>query len=114
MTRPGARLRAVPDAARPGVRLARVAARCGVRGPLVLLAAALLTLVTLLGAGCGAASSPSPGALDVVASTSFLRDIAQNVAGSRSRVMLIPDGVDPHEFDPTPAEVTAAGAICSS
>lgn len=60
-------------------------------------------------AACGSAAGSAGGPLKVVATTSFLRDIAQNVAGSRFTVgQLIPNGVDPHEFDPTPMEVTAA------
>jgi zinc/manganese transport system substrate-binding protein len=70
----------------------------------VLAVAALCAL-----ASCGSAAGSAGGPLKVVATTSFLRDIAQNVAGSRFTVgQLIPNGVDPHEFDPTPAEVTAA------
>ena len=60
-------------------------------------------------AACGSAAGSAGGPLKVVATTSFLRDIAQNVAGSRFTVgQLIPNGVDPHEFDPTPTEITAA------
>ena len=60
-------------------------------------------------AACGSAAGSAGGPLRVVATTSFLRDIAQNVAGSRFTVgQLIPTGADPHEFDPTPMEVTAA------
>ncbi len=101
MTRPAA-----------GGRVAQAVARSGGGGLLVLLVAALLALATLLGAGCGAGSSPSSGALDVVASTSFLTDIAQNVAGDRFQVgSLIPRGTDPHAFEPTPSDLrTAAGA----
>jgi ABC-type Zn uptake system ZnuABC Zn-binding protein ZnuA len=82
------------------------------RGSLVLLAAALLALVAMSGAGCGTASSPSSGALDVVASTSFLADIAQNVAGDRFQVQsLVPRGTDPHAFEPAPSDLKAvAGA----
>ncbi len=48
----------------------------------------------------------------MVATTSFLRDIAQNVAGTQFRVgELIPIGVDPHEWQPTPADlVTVVGS----
>ena len=82
------------------------------RGPLALLAAALLALVVVSGAGCGTASSPSSGALDVVATTSFLADIAQNVAGDRFQVQsLVPVGTDPHAFEPAPSDLKAvAGA----
>jgi len=59
----------------------------------------------LLG-GCGAATQPETGAGQLVlASTSYLADIAQNVAGSRLQVTsLIPPGVDPHSFEPTPRD----------
>ena len=82
------------------------------RGVKALLAAALLTLLAVSSAGCGTASSPSSGALDVVASTSFLADIAQNVAGDRFQVRsLIPRGTDPHAFEPAPSDLKAvAGA----
>jgi len=44
--------------------------------------------------------------LRVLAVETFLADIAQNVAGTRARVdALIPAGVDPHGFEPTPADV---------
>jgi ABC-type Zn uptake system ZnuABC Zn-binding protein ZnuA len=44
--------------------------------------------------------------LRVLATETFLADIAQNVAGTRARVdALIPQGVDPHEFEPTPTDV---------
>ncbi len=44
--------------------------------------------------------------LRVLAIETFLADIAQNVAGTRARVdTLIPQGVDPHEFEPTPTDV---------
>ena len=82
------------------------------RGLTALLAAALLAAAGLLAAGCGTATGASSGALDVVASTSFLADIAQNVAGDRFQVQsLIPRGTDPHAFEPTPSDLkTVAGA----
>ena len=79
-----------------------------VRG--VLVGAVLLTFV--LAAGCGAAAGHPSGKLDVVATESFLADIAQNVAGDRFTVQtLIPRGTDPHSFEPTPRDVASvAGA----
>jgi ABC-type Zn uptake system ZnuABC Zn-binding protein ZnuA len=42
----------------------------------------------------------------VLAVETFLADIAQNVAGDRLKVdALMPLGVDPHAFQPTPADV---------
>ncbi|MEI7846249.1 MAG: metal ABC transporter substrate-binding protein [Chloroflexota bacterium] len=44
--------------------------------------------------------------LKVLAVESFLAEIAQNIAGDRVKVeSLIPLGVDPHAFDPTPRDV---------
>ena len=43
----------------------------------------------------------------MLAVETFLADIAQNVAGDRLKVdALIPIGVDPHAFEPTPQDVT--------
>jgi ABC-type Zn uptake system ZnuABC Zn-binding protein ZnuA len=44
--------------------------------------------------------------LQVVAAEAFLADIAQNVAGERLTIIpLIPAGVDPHTFTPTPQDL---------
>ena len=54
------------------------------------------------------ASAPTvtQSTLKVLAVETFLADIAQNVAGNRLKVdALIPIGVDPHGFEPTPADV---------
>ncbi len=63
--------------------------------------AALLALV-----GCGSTSQSSDRPLSILASTSFLADIAQNVAGERAHVeALLPVGADPHAYQATPADV---------
>jgi ABC-type Zn uptake system ZnuABC Zn-binding protein ZnuA len=63
-------------------------------------------------------SSPAPASVapitaapatvpTVLAVETFLADIAQNVAGDRLKVdALIPIGVDPYAFEPTPQDVT--------
>jgi zinc/manganese transport system substrate-binding protein len=53
-------------------------------------------------------AAPQPGGLpNVMATESFLADIAQNVAGSRIRIdTLLPVTVDPHEYQPKPQDVT--------
>ena len=77
---------------------------------------ALLMGSLLLAVGCGAektaADTTGDAPLDVVASVSFLADIAQNVAGDRFDVhSLVPLETDPHSFDPTPADLReVAGA----
>ncbi len=58
-------------------------------------------------AACGSAPSGGDGALNVLASTTFLADIAQNVAGDRAQVeSLLPVGANPHTFQATPSDVT--------
>ncbi len=68
-------------------------------------------------AGCVAPTSPpaapvsgQPG-IHVLAVETFLADIAQNVAGDRLTVAsLVPIGVDPHAFEPTPQDVARIAA----
>jgi len=61
-------------------------------------------LLTLLLSSC-AQTPATTGGLRVVAVESFLRDIAQNVAGERLNVeTLIPVGADPHEYQLTPQD----------
>lgn len=65
-----------------------------------------LTLTALFLAACGSAPQSSDGALKVLASTSFLADIAQNVAGDRVQVeSLLPVGADPHAYQAAPTDV---------
>lgn len=67
-----------------------------------------LLLTSLLLAACGpAAIAPQPAStLKVLAAETFLADIAQNVAGERVKVeSLLPIGLDPHTFEPTPQDV---------
>lgn len=55
-------------------------------------------------------AAPSPGSapIRVIAAQTFLADIAQHVAGDRLSVRaLIPAGVDPHGYQPTPLDVAA-------
>jgi ABC-type Zn uptake system ZnuABC Zn-binding protein ZnuA len=78
-------------------------------------------------AACASAGTPGPSTStppssvagsavpSVVAETSYLADIVQNVAGDRMKVeSLLPVGTDPHSFDPTPrdaAKVAKARAV---
>jgi ABC-type Zn uptake system ZnuABC Zn-binding protein ZnuA len=73
----------------------------------------LLISTLLLAAACQPAPVPAEapaasttGLPRVLATESFLADIAQNVAGDRLQVAtLIPLGLDPHAFEPTPQDV---------
>jgi len=76
-------------------------------------AAALVALLVLV-AGCnrsGARAGAGQTAASVgpvLAVETFLADIAQQVAGSRLAVRaLMPAGVDPHSYEPTPRDVAA-------
>jgi ABC-type Zn uptake system ZnuABC Zn-binding protein ZnuA len=57
-------------------------------------------------AACGSAPSSGSDALSVLASTTFLADMAQNVAGDRAKVeSLLPVGADPHAYQAAPSDV---------
>ena len=70
----------------------------------------LTTLAALFLAACGPTplsdSAAGADSINVLASTSFLADIAQNVAGDRLIVKsLLPIGSDPHAYQAAPADV---------
>jgi len=66
----------------------------------------LLILGLLLLSACSPRATDSPkSAPAIVASTTFLADIAQNVAGDRLQVeSLLPYGTDPHSYQPIPQD----------
>jgi len=67
---------------------------------------ALFTTACQPGAISSPVSTGTTPSLRVLAAETFLADIAQNVAGNRLKVeALIPLGVDPHAFEPTPRDV---------
>jgi ABC-type Zn uptake system ZnuABC Zn-binding protein ZnuA len=67
----------------------------------------LSTLSLLFLTSCGSTPSNQSNAVSVLASTTFLADIAQNVAGERIEVQsLLPIGVDPHAYQAAPVDVT--------
>ncbi len=67
-------------------------------------------LVGLLWGNVGCSRAPAPeqptGPIKVVAVETYMADIAQQVAGDRLHVVsLMPIGVDPHAYEPTPGDV---------
>lgn len=65
-----------------------------------------MTIAALSLTACRSAPQSSDSTLGVLASTTFLADIAQNVAGDRVNVdSLLPVGADPHAYQTTPADV---------
>ena len=77
----------------------------------------VLAAVLLTTSGCGSAqqtagtgAGQATAMPQVVAVESFLTDIAQNVAGDRLKIdTLMPLGLDPHAFEPTPQDVVRVG-----
>ncbi len=68
---------------------------------------ALILLAATLLAACSSPRTSTSSGLRVLATTTFLADIAQNVAGQRVEVKsLIPVGSDPHEYQLTPQDTT--------
>jgi len=83
------------------------ATRSRVRRVSLLTLLALLTWLATTLAACGSGADTGSGSLSVVASTSWLADISQNVAGDRFTVStVIPLNTDPHSFEPTPSDLT--------
>jgi len=65
-----------------------------------------MILMPLLLVSCRSEPRSSVGGLRILASTSFLADIAQNVAGAGGKVeSLLPVGADPHAYQAAPADV---------
>jgi ABC-type Zn uptake system ZnuABC Zn-binding protein ZnuA len=65
-----------------------------------------LIFTSLLLTACGSTPPPSDDAVKVLASTTFLADIAQHVAGDRLQVgSLLPLGADPHAYQAAPSDV---------
>ena len=70
----------------------------------IIMTLSILSLLFLT--SCGSAPQTDSNTLAVLASTSFLADIAQNVAGDRVQVQsLLPIGADPHAYQAAPADV---------
>lgn len=66
---------------------------------------ALILLVATLVSACSSLQTQTSSGLRVLATITFLADIAQNVAGQRVEVAsLIPIGSDPHEYQLTPQD----------
>lgn len=67
----------------------------------------ILSIFILSACGGNPDSRSGETAPVVLASATFLADIARNIAGERVRVeSLLPVGADPHSYQPTPQDVT--------
>jgi ABC-type Zn uptake system ZnuABC Zn-binding protein ZnuA len=86
---------------------------------IIITSLSLLTMLSFLISACQQAPQPTAAptemdhshmsqgaAIKVLAVETFLAEIAQNVAGERVKIeSLVPLGVDPHAFEPTPQDV---------
>jgi zinc/manganese transport system substrate-binding protein len=78
----------------------------------LVLASAAASLLLLAGCGSSGASAESPaaGQIAVVATTPEVADFVRNIAGTDVSVtQIIKPNVDPHEYEPTPADIQAIG-----
>lgn len=70
----------------------------------------LLLLVAQVLAGCSGPSSSKDQKLQVMASFYPMADFARNIGGSYVEVKtMIPDGVEPHDWEPSPRDLTSLG-----
>jgi ABC-type Zn uptake system ZnuABC Zn-binding protein ZnuA len=71
-----------------------------------------LTALLLSGTACGVGSASSDtGGLSVVATTTQLADFARNIGGDKIKVtQILKPNVDPHDYEPSPADIRAIGA----
>ena len=75
--------------------------------PAALAFAGLLATATACGAS-SSASDTSGGRLKVVATTTQVADFVRNIGGDRVRVtQILKPNVDPHDYEPSPADVQA-------
>src|SRR5688572_12481014 len=66
----------------------------------------LSALTLLFLTSCGSTSQTDSNTFTVLASTSVLADLAQNIAGDRLQVeSLLPIGADPHAYQAAPSDV---------
>jgi zinc/manganese transport system substrate-binding protein/manganese/iron transport system substrate-binding protein len=72
-------------------------------------AAAVIAVGVLALAGCGSGrTTGADGRLDVVATTPVVADFVRNVGGDRVHVVqILKPGVDPHDYEPSPADIQA-------
>jgi len=68
----------------------------------------LLVFISILLASCAAPppASVESGKLNIVATTNIVADVVRQVGGDLIDVqILLPEGTDPHSFDPTPQDI---------
>jgi ABC-type Zn uptake system ZnuABC Zn-binding protein ZnuA/ABC-type Mn2+/Zn2+ transport system permease subunit len=76
------------------------------------LAAAGLTLLALLAAGCGSGFGARDGQVEVVATTTQIGDWVREVGGRAVAVdQILQPNTDPHEYEPRPSDVAAAAEV---
>ncbi|WP_426505535.1 metal ABC transporter substrate-binding protein [Dactylosporangium sp. McL0621] len=75
------------------------------------LATALAASLTACGDATAQPAAAGGGKLAVVATTTQVADFARNIGGDHVTVtQILKPNVDPHDYEPTPADITAIGA----
>lgn len=70
------------------------------------LALCLVVAVAVIAAGCSDDGDDAAAEVNVVTTLPLFADIISNIAGDRAAVdALLPSGVDPHTFEPSPGDV---------
>ena len=68
----------------------------------------IISFIGVVATACGSTGPVTSGKLRVVATTTIIGDIARNIAGDKTDVItLLTPGVDPHEYEPVPADLQA-------
>ncbi|GAA4249063.1 metal ABC transporter substrate-binding protein [Dactylosporangium darangshiense] len=81
------------------------------RTTLVLALAALAAPLAACGAATPQPAAAGGGRLAVVATTTQVADFARNIGGDKVSVtQVLKPNVDPHDYEPTPADIAAIGA----
>ncbi len=100
----------VDDRGRDRDRARRRAPRAGIRLVALTPLVAGLALVGCGSGGAGGSSEGKDGRLPVVATTSQVADFTRTVGGDRVTVtQIVRPGVDPHDYEPAPADLAAIG-----
>lgn len=69
---------------------------------------AATAVLVLVASGCGASSTPQDAEPSVVVTYSVLGAVVSELVGDAASVtVLIPDGVDPHDWEPSPRDIEA-------
>ncbi len=94
------------------VSLPKVVDRCGLMQYSIIMKAFIFLLLVLVNimAGCGQGQRPALSKLQAAASFYPMAEFVKGVGGDRVEVTtMIPDGAEPHDWEPSPRDLTRLG-----